>query len=125
MTTSFSLFIFNPSSQINNYLQYVSLFSFRKLQRLSKWMHIQAKNHNDIPKPLMTVDWLPLSLFDPNLHFVLGVADNSFCLDVSIHGGEMTVKQISDDRGYQRVCFRSALEFEQFVKFHIQRNILP
>lgn len=100
------------------------------LQRLSKWMKQQAnklQTHDIvIPKPLFTLEWLPLSLFDPNSHFVLSVADHAFCIDVSLHGGEMVVSQIGKEGGgYQRVGFKSADEFEHFVKFQIKRFVFP
>ena len=89
-------------------------------------MSLQVKDcKQDIPKQLFTVEWLPLTLFDSNSHFVLSVADNLLCMDVSIRGNEMTISQIGDDVGYQRVGFRSAMEFEYFVKFQIQRRVLP
>ena len=88
-------------------------------------MRNQAKRNPEIPKPLLTVEWLPLSLFDPNSHFVLSAVDHAFCIDVSIHGGEMIVSQIANEGGYQRVSFQSAIEFEHFVKFQIKRHVLP
>lgn len=94
------------------------------LRRVSNWLGEHSKEDQ---KYEMTVDWLPLSLFDSYSQFTINVC-NTLVLDVNLHGNTgLTVSKFDDRFGegglYQRVVFGSVLEFECYLKIQIKRTL--
>lgn len=71
----------------------------------------------------MTVEWLPLSLFDLRSQFVLTF--QNFIIDASIERDEMTITRFGENSEYRKVQFHSENEFECFLKLEFQRRLKP
>jgi hypothetical protein len=87
------------------------------LGRVKKWLLSQSAS----PDAKITVDWLPLSIFDKQTQFVLSY--NTFVIDVSIECDEMTVTRFGENGEYRKAVFHSEDEFEMFLKIELTKLV--
>jgi len=85
------------------------------LKKVQEWLKSESS------KDLMTIDWLPLSIFDSRSQFVLSF--QSFYIDVSIERDEMTVTRFGENGEYRKVFFHSEDEFEFFLRLELQKRL--
>lgn len=88
--------------------------ALRRLARLHKKKSTGMTSHS------LAVEWLPLSIFDSYSKFSLSLWE-TFCIDVSIHGGEITVTGFGDHGEYRMVTFGSSDEFEMYVRLQMEK----
>lgn len=69
----------------------------------------------------ISIEWLPLSLFDSHSQFVL--LFRNICLDVGINGDTLHVTQTNMDGLRSSVEFGSEIELEFFLKMIIRREL--
>lgn len=79
------------------------------LKRLTRWLEEEMNCHDKI-----TVDWLPLALFDSHSRF--SILFREMYLDIGIDGDVLRVTS-----KYKAVAFGSELELEYFLKLEFQR----
>eukprot|EP00584_Thalassiosira_punctigera_P014929 CAMPEP_0172560014 /NCGR_PEP_ID=MMETSP1067-20121228/86755_1 /TAXON_ID=265564 ORGANISM="Thalassiosira punctigera, Strain Tpunct2005C2" /NCGR_SAMPLE_ID=MMETSP1067 /ASSEMBLY_ACC=CAM_ASM_000444 /LENGTH=790 /DNA_ID=CAMNT_0013349737 /DNA_START=268 /DNA_END=2640 /DNA_ORIENTATION=+ len=87
------------------------------LKRLSLWLEKDMKCADKI-----SVEWLPLALFDSHSRFVLLFRDQ-ICLDVGIEGDALRVTQTSGQGEFRAVGFGSDVELECFLKMELRRAL--
>jgi hypothetical protein len=85
------------------------------LTRLQKWLGSQTGEIK------MTIEWLPLTVFDTCSQFVLGV--QSFVIDVKIERDALIVTRFGDKGEYRRATFGTEEEFESFLKLELQSRL--
>ena len=93
-----------------------TLYYLQTKQKLSHWLESDMKCNDTI-----SIEWLPLSLFDAHSQFVL-LFRNVF-LDVGICGDTLRVTQTNMDGLRSSVEFGSEIELEIFLKMTIRREL--